>query len=121
MKWTRAAKEGLKGIPPKVREGLIKKIDQLYECEDQRIPNKPLIGTLLGYFRVSYSRYHAVYSVEEEHLANGDILVKSTILVVAIGKRKEHDKHDIYRLAQKLVEMGVIDTPEVDDEDGPSD
>jgi|GEM_PF-1863509 len=121
IQWTDTAKTQLKALPPKVRKGLIEKADGLLECDDPRSAYKPLHGPLQGYNRITYSRYRAVYRVEDEELASGDILVHITITFVAAGKRKEHDKRDIYRIAEKMVGAGIIPFPGLDRPRDPSD
>jgi mRNA interferase RelE/StbE len=45
-------------------------------------------------------RYRIIYKVEEE---------KITVLVVALGIRKEGDKKDVYERAKKLMQSGLFD------------
>src|SRR5438105_10930168 len=111
MRWTATAKEGLKRCSRAVRDGLIKKIDGLYRC-DPRKAYKPLTGPLQGYYRIPYSRYRAIFGVEEEETEDGGVLIHVKILIVAVGIRKERDKKDIYRLAQRLAELGMLDADE---------
>ena len=61
--------------------------------------------------------YRAVYTVEEEEIASGDLLIRIKVVVVAVGIRKEHDKNDVYRVAQRLVDMGLIETKDVEPEE----
>jgi mRNA-degrading endonuclease RelE of RelBE toxin-antitoxin system len=110
--WTTTAKECLKALAPKVQRGLIEKADELEDCSDPKSAHKPLVGPLKGYYRITYSRYRAVYRVDEEPIANGDVLVTITVTFVACGKREEHSREDVYRVAQKLVETGIIDGPD---------
>jgi mRNA interferase RelE/StbE len=117
IQWTTTAKECLAALPPKVRRGILEKADALYNCTDPKGAHKPLGGPLDGYYRICYSRYRAVYTVEEEAIANGDVLIHVTIRFVAAGIRKEHSKDDVYRVAQKLVEMHFPDVAPDDDDD----
>lgn len=116
--WTATAKKGLAELPYKVRKGLLDKADNLLEAADPTQLGKPLVGPLAGYYRIAYSRYRAVYSVEEERLASGEIAVNITVRFVAAGQRKEGDKRDVYRLAMKLIELGAI---ELDEDEGEGD
>ena len=102
--WTTTAKRGLSNLPKKVQRGLIEKIDEL-SGSDPRAGNKPLIGPLQGCYRIVYSRYRAVYRVEEEKLANGETLIHLKVLFIAVGIRKERDKKDVYKLAEKLIRL----------------
>ena len=116
--WTTTAKRGLSNLPKKVQRGLIEKIDEL-SGSDPRAGNKPLIGPLQGCYRIVYSRYRAVYRVEEEKLANGKTLVHLKILFIAVGIRKDRDKKDVYKLAEKLIRLALPEAenepPEVQD------
>jgi len=93
-----------------VAKGLVEKADKLYGCEDPRLVHKPLVGPLAGYYRITYGRYRAIYRVVEDEIANGDVLVTITIQFIAAGKREERSKHDVYELACKIVEMGIVDS-----------
>ena len=116
IQWTETAKNGLRKLPQKVRKGLFRKVDDLAKGDPSKT-YKPLTGPLQGYYRIRYSRYRAIYTVEEESIANGDVLTHVRVLFVAVGIRKEGDKHDIYKLAEKLVELGLISTEEEESEE----
>lgn len=111
IQWTETAKEGLRRLPKKVRQGLLDKADQLLRC-DPRTVSKPLVGPLHGYYRIVYGRYRAIYSVKEEKQARGKARLHLMVMFVAAGKRKEHDKQDIYRVAEKLVKLVLNDDEE---------
>ncbi len=68
---------------------------------DPHKKGKPLVGELQGYrsLRVSNQRYRIIYTVQDD---------KVIVLIVAIGMRKQGDKGDIYKLAQKLLELGLL-------------
>jgi mRNA-degrading endonuclease RelE of RelBE toxin-antitoxin system len=104
IQWTTTAKDALKKLPQKVRKGLLDKADQLAECDDPRKYCKPLTGPLEGYYRITYGRYRAVFTVTEVRLVNGDVLLHLRVIFIAAGIRKEYDKNDIYNVAKKLVE-----------------
>jgi mRNA interferase RelE/StbE len=114
VKWTKTAKESLKGLPLKVRKGLLKKADELTNGTDPREWCKPLTGPLQGYYRIVYSRYRAIFTVREETSAGGDKLLHLNVIFVAAGIRKELDKKDVYRVARKLVEYVLPEFPEDD-------
>lgn len=109
IQWTDTAKNGLAALPKKVRRGLLDKANELRDADDPTTCHKRLTGPLTGYFRICYSRYRAIYTVERETLASGDILQKVIIRFVAAGKRNEGGKDDIYRFAMKLIDLGVIE------------
>ena len=86
--------------------------------DDPRKAYKPLVHPLQGYYRLTYGRFRAIYSVEEEKLADGNSLIYIRVRFIAVGMRKERDRNDIYAIAKKLVEMGVIPIEDdADDED----
>ncbi|HLA84806.1 MAG TPA: type II toxin-antitoxin system RelE/ParE family toxin [Thermoguttaceae bacterium] len=105
IQWTTTAKESLKKLPRKVSKGLLDKADQLAQCDDPRKYCKPLTGPLEGYYRITYGRYRAVFTVTEERLATGDVLLHLRVIFVVAGIRKEFDRHDVYNVAKKLVEQ----------------
>jgi len=104
----------MKSLPRKARAGIIAKADELEECDDPRKAYKPLKGPLRGYYRLTYGRYRAIYTVEEETLASEDVLVRVLVRFVAVGIRKERDKKDVYRVAKKLVDLGLLNIPDDD-------
>lgn len=110
IQWTETARNGLAKLPQKVRRGLLDKANELRDVEDPASVHKPLWGPLQGYCRICYSRYRAIYSVDRQELPDGDALVRIIVRFVAVGIRKAGDKKDIYRLAQKLVDLGIIET-----------
>jgi mRNA interferase RelE/StbE len=105
IQWTKTALDHLEKLPKDVRRGLYNKIDSL-KNSDPRQAGKPLTGPLLGYRSITYGRYRAIFTVSNEMLASGDVLVHIQIVVVAAGIRREHHKSDVYHVAQKLVELG---------------
>ncbi|MEO0964285.1 MAG: type II toxin-antitoxin system RelE/ParE family toxin [Planctomycetota bacterium] len=109
IQWTETAKRLLKKLPKDVQRGLLEKADLLYECHDPRAVHKPLVGPLKNCYRLTFGRYRAVYTVEEDELATGDVLRHIRVWFIAAGIRKEQSRHDVYEVARKIVEMGVID------------
>ena len=119
IQWTETARNQLAKLDPKVRKGILAKAAALRHCEDPRTTHKPLVGPLAGYFRIVYSRYRAIYTVEEERLVSGVTLIHLRVLFVAVGKRKERDQRDIYKIAKKFVETGLIDPEQIDENEIP--
>lgn len=113
IQWTQTARDALQKLPRKVRRGLLAKADAL-TTGDPRKSCKPLTGPLQGYFRIVYSRYRAIFSVTEEEIADGDKVLHLKVLFVIAGIRKQRDKNDIYRVAEKLVEL-LLDDSETPD------
>jgi len=102
VQWTQTALKTLRKLPKKVQRGLLEKADELTHG-DPRGAHKPLIGPLQGCYRITYGRYRAIYRLDEQRKAGGGALLHLKVLFIAAGIRKEHDKNDIYRLAEKLV------------------
>lgn len=105
MRWsidlTREAREQLLAISDRrIRETILKRIDQLaYEPDKQ---GKPMRDELIGYrsIRAVGQRYRILYKLYEGRV---------TVLVVALGIRKDGDKQDAYELAKKLKRQGLLD------------
>lgn len=108
IQWTETARNQLANLPSKVRRGILDKANELLACTDPRRVHKPLTGPLSNYYRLTYGRYRAIYSVDENELPSGVCLVYLTVMFVAVGQRKERDRKDIYRIAEKLVEFGIL-------------
>ena len=73
-------------------------------CESPELKGKPLLGELQGYrsLRAAGQRYRILYRVDREIV---------TVVVVAAGRRKAHDRKDIYELARKLIRLGLAKPP----------
>jgi mRNA interferase RelE/StbE len=69
---------------------------------DPEIKGKALLGELAGYrsLRAAGQRYRGIYQVVAE-----DVFV----VVVAVGKRKDGDRKDVYSLARKLFRQKLVD------------
>lgn len=117
IQWTGTARQQLSELPKKVRQGILKKARQLRESDDPASVHKPLVAPLQGYYRFTYSRYRAVYSVTEDPLASGDVLVYVRIRFIAVGKRIERDRKDIFKIAEKMVKLELVDPMNYDDDD----
>ena len=84
----------------RVRESIARRIDRLeYEPDKQ---GKPIRDELIGFrsIRAVGQRYRIIYKVDEETV---------TVLVVALGIRKEGDKKDVYELVKRLMRLGLLD------------
>lgn len=97
---TPSALQALEAISDRrIREQIRDRIDRLAHDPEQQ--GKPLTGELAGFrsLRAVGQRYRVIYRVER-----GKVLV----IVVALGIRKEGDRSDVYRLAQKLVRLRLV-------------
>ena len=83
----------------RIRESIRTRIDGL--AHDPELQGKPLKGELAGLrsLRAVGQRYRILYRVERSRIL---------VLVVAIGLRKEGDRGDVYRLAQKLLRLRLL-------------
>lgn len=84
----------------RVRRKILDTINELRNDPDAK--GKPLVGELAGFrsIRAVGQRYRILYRCE-----TGQVVV----YVVAVGIRKEGDKGDIYKLAQRLVRLGLFE------------
>jgi len=97
---TPAALEMLKGITDRrIRRQVAQAVSGL--SEDPEKKGKPLMGEMAGYrsLRTAGQRYRVIYKIEEKEVI---------VIVVAVGRRKEGDRKDIYSLARKLFEQRLI-------------
>ena len=97
---TPRARGMLKAITDRrIREKLATVIDSLES--DPELRGKPLDDDLAGYrsIRAAGQRYRIIYRVERSIV---------TVVVVAAGIRKEGSREDIYRVAEKLIRLGLL-------------
>lgn len=97
---TPAALEMLKNIEDKrVRGQISDAISGL--SKDPEKKGKPLLGELAGYrsLRAAGQKYRVIYKIEKEIV---------TVVVLAVGRRREGDRKDIYSLARKLFEQRLL-------------
>ena len=104
MNWqvviTPAALEMLKEISDRrIRGQVSDTIDML--AQDPEKKGKPLLGELAGFrsLRAAGQKYRVIYKIEKEVV---------TVVAVAVGRRKEGDRKDIYSLAKKLFEQKLL-------------
>ncbi len=104
---TSTAETLLRGIKDRRVQGqLLRRIERLADSPETQ--GKPLIGDLFGYYsvRAVKERYRILFKLRD------DLVI---VYVVAVGIRKEGDRNDIYRLAQRLFRQGLL-APETTDE-----
>ena len=100
IKWTETALKMAEAIPDRRVRGLIvARVSELGTAPEQM--GKPLTGELAGYraVRAAGQRYRVLYRVERRQV---------TILVVAVGRRKEGDRQDVYELARRLLRQRLL-------------
>ena len=98
--FTPTALKALEAIADRrIREQLRTRIDGLTHDPEQQ--GKPLGGELAGFrsLRAVGQRYRIIYRVDR-----GKILV----VILTLGLRKEGDRSDVYRLAQKLLRLKLV-------------
>jgi len=75
----------------------------LYRLQQSpELQSKPLGGDLFGYrsVRAVGQRYRIIYRLQQETVV---------VLVVLVGRRKEGDRDDIYALAKRLFQSGLLE------------
>jgi mRNA interferase RelE/StbE len=83
----------------RIRRVLSDRIDGLAESPEQQ--GKPLRAELAGYRSLrAAGRHRILYRVDGERVV---------VFVVAIGRRKDGSRRDVYKLAQRLVKLGLLD------------
>ena len=84
----------------RINKAIQERIEKLIDDPDKQ--GKELHGELRGYrcVRAVGQRYRIIY-----HIKNSAIVV----LIVAVGLRKEEDKKDVYKLAQKMIRLRLIE------------
>ncbi len=89
----------------RIRQKISDRIDKLSESPEMQ--GKPLLGELDGYYSVRAvgQRYRIIYKIEQAQV---------TVLVVALGIRKDGSKQDAYVLAKKLLRLGLLDASDQD-------
>ena len=83
----------------RIREQIRNRIDGLAHDPEQQ--GKPLGGELVGFrsLRAVGQRYRILYRVERSRIL---------VIVIGVGLRKEGNRRDIYRLAQKLIRLRLV-------------
>jgi mRNA interferase RelE/StbE len=83
----------------RIQEKIIERMTAL--AIDPELQGKPLGDDLAGYrsVRALGQRYRIIYRVERSIV---------TVVVVAAGIRKEGSREDIYRVAEKLIRLGLL-------------
>ena len=83
----------------RIREQIRDRINDL--AHDPELQGKPLRGELAGFrsVRAAAQRYRIVFRVERSRIL---------VVVLTVGLRKEGDRGDVYRLAQKLIRLRLV-------------
>jgi len=68
---------------------------------DPEKQGKALVKKLAGFRSLHVAgRYRAIYKIDED---------RSVVWVVTVGMRKEGDQKDIYKIAKRLLKLGLLD------------
>lgn len=97
---TPTALEALESVTDRrTRSTIVRRIDALAD-EPEKL-GKPLRGRLNGFMstRAAGHRYRVVYRVEND---------RKRVLVYSVGIRKEGSRLDVYALAERLVQRGLV-------------
>ncbi len=83
----------------RIQDKLLERMTAL--ANDPELQSKPLGDDLAGYrsVRAVGQRYRIIYRVERAIV---------TVVVVAAGIRKQGSREDIYRVAEKLIRLGLL-------------
>ena len=101
IKWTATAVRMLEKISDRrIRGQIVARVGEMATTLETF--GKPLTGELAGYraVRAVGQRYRIIYRVERGLI---------TVLVVAVGRRREGDRKDIYELARRLLRQRLLD------------
>ncbi|MFN9063416.1 MAG: type II toxin-antitoxin system RelE family toxin [Pseudanabaena sp.] len=92
----------------RIRQKISDRIDKLKESSEMQ--GKPLLGELDGYYSVRAvgQRYRIIYVIEQAQV---------TVMIVALGIRKDGSKQDVYALTKKLLRLGLLDESDEDRDD----
>lgn len=97
IKWTETAVKHAEAISDqRIKQLILERVDQLARSPEQQ--GKPLIGELAGYRSVG-QRYRILYHVQRQEVI---------VLIVAVGRRKQGDRGDVYELARKLLRQRLV-------------
>ena len=92
----------------RIRQKISDRIDKLKESPEMQ--GKPLLGELDGFYSVRAvgQRYRIIYTIEQAQV---------TVMIVALGIRKDGSKQDVYALTKKLLRLGLLDESDEDRDD----
>ncbi|WP_231599094.1 type II toxin-antitoxin system RelE family toxin [Crocosphaera watsonii] len=92
---TKPAKQLLKAIKDRREQSLIFKRLEKLKSEPEK-QGKALTNELKGYrsIRAVGQRYRIVYQINDQNI---------TVIIVAIGRRKQGDKNDVYEVMRSLL------------------
>ena len=83
----------------KIQRTILDRIKNLSDEPDKQV--KRLVKDLSGFHSIhAAGRYRIIYKVDKQTVI---------VYVLAAGIRKEGDKKDIYRIAKKLLNAGLLD------------
>ena len=97
---TPTALEALESVTDRrTRSAIVRRIDALVDEPEKQC--KKLRGWLAGFMsiRAAGQRYRVVYRVNDR---------EKRVLVYTVGIRKEGSRRDVYALAERLVQRGLI-------------
>jgi len=96
---SRRAGEGLRSVRDRREQRKVYR--RALALEDEPLKQgKPLTGTLRGYRSVRAGQRHRIlYTVDEGN---------RVVIVALIGTRKEGDRGDVYRIAERLSRLGLL-------------
>ena len=83
----------------RIQSKIVERIEAL--TTDPQKQGKRLVKKLAGFCSIHVvGRYRVIYKIDEDSL---------TVWIIAAGIRKEGDQKDIYRIAKKLLKLGLVE------------
>ncbi|MHB8859970.1 MAG: type II toxin-antitoxin system RelE family toxin [Thermoleophilia bacterium] len=101
MLWSARARDMLAAISDRrIQKKIFERVRGLSSEPEKQ--GKALIGELAGYrsLRAVGQRYRIIFRIEDD---------KVLVLIVALGIRKQGSRKDVYDLARKLVQLGLVE------------
>ncbi len=101
INFTESALDTLRNVSDRrIQRVILEPAQALSEEPDRK--GAPLRDELSGYrsIRAAGQRYRIIYRVDEN---------LRSVIIIAMGLRREGDRQDIYALAQRLVRLGLVE------------
>ncbi len=101
INFTESALDTLRNVSDRRIQRVILELAQALSEEPDR-KGAPLRDELSGYrsIRAAGQRYRIIYRVDKN---------LRSVIIIAMGLRREGDRQDIYALAQRLVRLGLVE------------
>ena len=115
IQWTEPARNHLRELPERIARRIVEKVAWLGGQDNARLAGMALRESRRGHYSLRVGRYRAIYIVDEEKLADGEVLILVRVVVVMVGPRKAGDRDDVYKLAERLIRLSGCEPPKDSD------